>query len=48
MYAVMFKLGYTTMAINQFVVIVVDSEEKVNGMRKTGVLLRAAPLDSDQ
>ena len=48
MHALMCELGYTTMAINNFFVIVVDSGEKANGMRKTGVLLRAAPLDSDQ
>lgn len=41
-------LGYTSVAINNFVIIVKESEEKANGMRKTGVLLKATPLASLQ
>lgn len=48
MHAVKCRLGYTTMAINNFVIIVEESEERVNGMGKTGVLLRATPLGSLQ
>lgn len=48
MYALKCRLGYTTVAINNFVIIVGESEEKANGMRRTGVLLRAIPLGSLQ
>lgn len=48
MYVVTFRLGYTTMAINNFVIVFEESEEKANGMRNTGVLLKATPLGSLQ
>lgn len=38
MYAVTCRLGYSTMEIDNFV-IVEESEEKANGMRTTGVFL---------
>lgn len=48
MYAVTCRLGYTTMAINNFYIIIKESEEKANGMRKTEVLLKETPLGSLQ
>lgn len=35
MYAVTCRPGYSTMKIDNFVIIVEESEEKANGMRKT-------------
>lgn len=45
-YALMSRWGYTTIAISNFVIIMVESEEKANGIRKTGVLLKVTPLGS--
>lgn len=47
-YAGKYRLGYTTIAINNFVIVVEVSEEKAIKMKKTGVLLKVAPLGSLQ
>lgn len=44
--AVTRRLGYTTVAIDNFVI--VEESEKANGMRKAGVFLKAAALGSLQ
>lgn len=44
MYAVTCRPGYTTMAINNFVVIVEENEEKVVGMRKTRALSQSSTI----
>lgn len=48
MYAGKYRLKYTTVAINNVVIIVEGSEEKAISMKKDGVLLKAAPLGSLQ
>lgn len=48
MYAYDMQAGIQHMAINEFVIIFEETEEKAKGMKKTGVLLKATPLGSLQ